>query len=41
MGYSLDAIIIVQAKHGYLEWDQSSSGGGEKGMGENHFKGYN
>lgn len=37
VGYSLDAIVIVQAKYGHL--DDSNRGTGDKGMGEEHFSG--
>lgn len=37
MGYSFDALLVIQAKHGDLNRGNGSSGGGEKGMDEGHF----
>lgn len=35
--YSFDATLLVQGKHGDFDWDNSSSGDGEKGMDEKRF----
>ena len=36
VGYSFNALLVIQAKHGDLNRGNGSSGGGEKGMDEGH-----